>query len=93
MMAQAGLQVEAWDPSREMAKAAATHDGVRAHQRDFEALPDVPTYDGIYANFSLLHVPRADGIRHIHTCHKALYTGGVLHLGMKTGSGARRGTH
>ena len=50
----------------------------------------MPTYDGIYANFSLLHVPRADGIRHIHICHKALHTGGVLHLGMKTGFGARR---
>lgn len=90
VMAQAGLQTDAWDASAAMAKAAACFDGVNAAQRDFDALPDEPTYHGIYANFSLLHATRDDGMRHMRTIHTALYPGGVFHIGMKVGTGSKR---
>ena len=49
-----------------------------------------PTYHGIYANFALLHSKRADFMRQITECYQSLHPGGVLHLGMKLGTGEAR---
>ena len=54
---------------------------------DFDA---VNTYDGIWANFSLLHAPRAKFPDHIAAIKTALREDGILHLGLKTGSGSQR---
>ena len=89
-MARRGLQVTAMDASAEMVKAAGGHAGVTAMQATYDDLPKTPTYHGIYANFALLHSTRTDFIRQISDCYASLHPGGILHLGMKTGTGAKR---
>lgn len=90
VMAQAGLQVTAMDPVPEMLARAATRPGVKTVQGSFDDLPQDPSFDAIWANFSLLHTPRADIPRHLAACRNALAPGGLLHVALKTGTGARR---
>ncbi len=47
-------------------------------------------YDGIWANFSLLHAPRADMPRHFAAIHRALKPGGLFQIALKTGTGEKR---
>ena len=82
-----GFTVEALDGSGEMVALAAARPGVSARQGRFEDLPDTPTYHGIWANFSLLHLPRAALPAQLRRMKRALIPGGLLHLGMKLGSG------
>lgn len=89
-MARRGLRVTAMDASAEMVKAAGEHAGVTSVQATYDDLPKIPTYHGIYANFALLHSTRDDFKRQIADCHASLHTGGILHLGMKTGTGEKR---
>ena len=89
-MARHGCNVEAIDGSAEMVAAASKHPGVIARQATFDDLPAQATYYGIYANFSLMHAKRADFNRHIQACHTALLPGGIFHLAMKLGTGAKR---
>ena len=91
-MAQAGLYVDAIDASVQMVQAAQTHQGVTATLGTFDDLQAVNIYDGVYANFSLLHAPRADFPRYLLNAHRALRDGGILHLGMKLGHGQGRDT-
>lgn len=90
MMAEAGLQVTAIDASAEMAQRANAFDGVTARQGCFEDVVETALYDGIWASFSLLHAPRADFPDHLSRLHRALKPGGLLFLGMKTGTGGGR---
>ena len=89
-MAQCGLKVDAIDGSKEMVDATKKYLKVTAWKATFHDLPNHPTYDGIYANFSLLHAKRSDFITHIKSCHDALFQGGIFHLGMKVGTGEKR---
>ena len=89
-MAQLGLTVEATDASAEMVKLANAHGGVSARQETFDALDAVDRFDGIYANFSLLHAKREAVPTHITQIARALKQGGVFHIGMKTGTGESR---
>ena len=89
-MAQCGLKVDAIDGSQKMVDAAKEYPGVTAWKATFHDLPKQPRYDGIYANFSLLHATRSDFLKHIKACNCALFHGGVFHLGMKLGAGEKR---
>ena len=91
-MAQCGLKVDAIDGSQEMVDATKKYLKVTTWKATFHDLPNHPTYDGIYANFSLLHAKRSDFITHIKSCHDALFQGGIFHLGMKVGTGGKRDT-
>lgn len=84
-MAQSGLVVEASDASAEMISIASQVDGVSARIETFDALDAVDHYDGIFANFSLLHAERSTVPDHVATIAKALKSGGIFHIGMKTG--------
>lgn len=91
-MQDAGLRVDATDASAAMVEAARAQ-GVSARQATFEEIaaqgaPD--TYDGIWANFSLLHAPRAAFPGHLAALNRAMRPGGLLHIGMKLGEGERR---
>ena len=90
VMAQAGLRVEAVDASAEMVALAAQHPGVTARQGTFDDIAENAAFDGIWANFSLLHAPRDDFPRHLAALHRALKPGGVFHIGMKLGQGEGR---
>ena len=56
----------------------------------FDALKAEGAYDGIWANFSLLHVPRAGFPAELARIKRALKPGGTLSIGMKLGSGEAR---
>ncbi len=90
VMAAHGLVVKAVDASASMIKLAASQPGVSAIQADFNALNDHQIYDGIWANFSLLHAPHSAFPEHLNQIARALKPQGLLHLGLKTGKGERR---
>lgn len=89
-MARAGLRVDATDAVAEMVGLAAAHPGVRAWQATFDDITGEAAYDGIWANFSLLHASRDALPRHLAALRRALRRGGLFHIGMKTGRGEAR---
>lgn len=89
-MARAGLVVEATDASAAMVEMAAQHPGVSAKQATFDDITGEAVFDGIWANFSLLHAPRADFPRHLAALHRALKPGGAFLIGLKLGEGEAR---
>lgn len=89
-MARAGLRVTATDAVPEMVEMAAKRPGVDARLATFDDVSGRDVYDGIWANFSLLHAPRADLPRHLAAIAQALRVGGVFHIGVKTGEGEMR---
>lgn len=90
VMAGAGLQVDATDASAEMVAMAARIDGVTAWQASFEEIDTVDHYDGIWANFSLLHADRAALPELLKSLRRALRDGGRFHIAVKEGDGAAR---
>ncbi|PVA10904.1 SAM-dependent methyltransferase [Pelagivirga sediminicola] len=89
-MAAAGLRADAVDAVPEMVALAAAQPGVTAWQASFDELEGRDMYDGIWANFSLLHAERGALPRHLAALDRALKPGGLLHIGMKTGTGEGR---
>ena len=87
IMAAEGMRVDAMDGSAQMVALAAKQPGVTAWQGLFDSLEAEALYDGIWANFSLLHAPRADFPAHLARVARALKPGGVFHIGMKIGTG------
>lgn len=89
-MIKAGLAAEGLDASPEFAAMARERSGAPVRVGTFENLDAVGVYDGLYANFSLLHAPRADMPAHLARIATALKPDGLLHIGLKTGIGERR---
>ncbi|NIY79084.1 class I SAM-dependent methyltransferase [Celeribacter sp. HF31] len=83
-----GFRVEAWDGSSEMLTLAAQHGGVTTRLARFEDLTNEAAFDGIWANFSLLHAERSDLPDLLARIHRALTPSGVFHIAMKLGTGA-----
>lgn len=90
VMAQHGLCVDATDASAEMTRLASQHDGVNARQATFEDLAEIGLYDGIWANFSLLHASKEDFPVHLASVKRALKPGGTFAIAMKLGCDAHR---
>ena len=86
-MAAAGFRVIATDGSQEMINIAGQHAGVEARLARFEDINDGALYDGIWANFSLLHAPRATMPDHLSRLHTACKPRARFHIGMKLGTG------
>ena len=86
-MAAKGLDVTAVDASPEMCALAAEAGDITVIEADFDAIPELGAFDGIWASFSLLHAPRADFPRHLAALYDALVPGGLMTLGMKLGEG------
>ncbi|WP_372570444.1 class I SAM-dependent DNA methyltransferase [Ruegeria jejuensis] len=87
-MARAGHKVDALDGSAEMVALADTHPGVTAKLATFEQLQGSDLYDGVWANFSLLHATRDAFPAHMAAIKDALKPDGLFHIGMKLGTGA-----
>jgi len=87
-LAERGMQVDATDASQNMVELAAAQPGVTAWQAVFSDLDSDAQYDGIWANFSLLHAPRDAMPDLLARIHRALRPGGMFHIGMKLGDGA-----
>lgn len=90
VMAAAGFVVDAVDASDGMVDLARKVPGVTAWRARFDEIEEDSYYDGIWANFSLLHSPRDDMPLHLARLKVALKPGGVLHIGLKAGEGERR---
>jgi len=85
-----GMRVDAIDASPEMVKFAnETHD-INARVGVFDDLDAENLYDGVWANFSLLHANKADFPRHLKQINTALKSNGYFHIGMKLGIDAAR---
>ena len=90
ILAKAGFKVTATDAVPEMIALASKHVGVEAKCATFDDIDGTNIYDGIWANFSLLHAPKADMPRHLAAVSKALKPQGQFHIGMKEGTGEKR---
>ncbi len=92
MMQTAGLIPEAMDASAQMVELARTKYGLNVTHATFDHLNAKARYDGIWANFSLLHAAKSDMPRHLSAIHAALKPRGHFHIGMKLGTGEIRDT-
>lgn len=86
----AGMHPDPVDASPAMVALANDRHALGARLGTFDELDAEAAYDGVWANFSLLHAPRADLPRHLSAIHRALKPGGLFHIAMKTGSGEIR---
>jgi SAM-dependent methyltransferase len=86
----AGFQPLAVDASAGMIALAQKKYGLNAQQMRFDEIDMVAAFDGIWANFSLLHAPRSALPDHLAALYTALRPGGAFHIGMKTGEGEDR---
>lgn len=89
-LADAGFETHAWDASEQMVALAAKAPNVHAKQATFDDLNAQTAYDGIWANFSLLHADPDKFDMHLVQISTALTSGGYFHIGMKTGTGTKR---
>lgn len=89
-MARAGFAVDAMDASPAMVALAEAREGVTAILGGFDDIAGQDVYDGVWANFSLLHAARADMPRHLAAIRRALRPGGAFHIAVKTGTGEKR---
>ena len=89
-MRDAGFVPNPVDASQGMIDLANETHQIGARKLTFDDVDMVNTYDGIWANFSLLHAPRADLPRILAALATALHANGVIHVALKTGSGEAR---
>ena len=86
-MREAGLDPDPVDAAPAMVALANERHRIGARIGTFDDLDAEAAYDAVWANFSLLHAPRAALPRHLAALARALRPGGLLHIGMKTGDG------
>lgn len=89
-MREKGLQVDPVDASDEMVKLANKTYDIGARKACFHEIDAVSVYDGIWANFSLLHATQSEFIEALAALRRAIKPDGYFHLGMKTGEGHAR---
>lgn len=89
-MRDAGLRPDPVDASAGMITLANQAHDIGARLLTFDQIDMVDRYDGVWANFSLLHAPRDALPRHLAAIATALKDNGLLHIGMKTGTGEAR---
>lgn len=85
-----GFEVTAFDGSAAMVAKASAHTGLTVLHLDFAELTWCEAFDGIWANASLLHVPRRDLPDIMRGLRAALIPGGVWELSFKLGRGERQ---
>ena len=90
LMIAEGYNVDAWDASPEMAGVGRDLYDVDIETKPFDALDAEAFYDGVYANFSLLHAPKSELPGLLHRIAMALKPGGLFHIGLKSGEGEAR---
>lgn len=90
LMTTAGFEVTPTDGSAGLAAEAEARLGRPVRVMRFEELDETATYDGVWANACLLHVPE-DGLADVLArIHRALKPGGRFHTGFKAGDGGGR---
>jgi SAM-dependent methyltransferase len=90
LMRQYGLKVDPVDASIEMVKLANEKFGIGARQGLFTDIDEQNAYQGVWANFSLLHASAHEFIDILAAIKTALKPEGILHIAMKIGEGSHR---
>ena len=85
-----GFQVNAFDASEKMIELASKETQINWSVTDFKSFRAKTKYDGIWANFSLLHAPKKEITSLIQIIFKSLKPRGLFSLGLKLGTGERR---
>jgi hypothetical protein len=80
-----GFNVRPTDGTKEIAKAAEKRLGIPVATLLFGDLDEDSTYDGIWANACLLHVPKTELSGILGRIHRALKTGGPFYASFKAG--------
>ena len=89
-MRDQGCQLVCVDGSPEMVKAANDAFSLNATTAFFSDLDAIALYDGIWANFSLLHAAKTDFPTYLKAIHTALKPGGLFFISLKSGKGEKR---
>lgn len=89
MLAQ-GFNVRPTDGTPEMAKAASQRLNIPVDTMLFSDLDETAAYDGVWANASLLHVPKAELPSILSLIHRAMKPGGVFYASFKAGQSEGR---
>jgi SAM-dependent methyltransferase len=84
-----GFRVTAIDASAAMVELATRATGQPARQLRFEEIELEDSFDGVWANASLVHVPQRDIDDVLCRLARSLRPGGVLHVSVKSGDGER----
>ena len=78
------------DASLEMVRVARTEFQVNASQRTFDQIDEVDFFEGIWANFSLLHTKKKYFVKNLEKLLMALKNNGVFFFSLKSGNGENR---
>ena len=89
-MRDQGFQLVCVDGSPEMVKAANDAFSLNAKTAFFSDLDAIALYDGVWANFSLLHAAKTDFPTYLKAIHTALKPGGLFFISLKSGKGEKR---
>lgn len=90
IMREEGLIPVCIDGSDKMVEIANQFYQLDANVALFSDLVDVSIYDGVWANFSLLHVTKSEFKTHINAIHLALKPQSWFFVGLKLGDGQER---
>ena len=85
-----GFSVTPTDGSAELAKHAETRLGIAVRVMAFDELAEAETFDAVWANACLLHVPFASLSSVLTRVHRALVPGGRFDASYKAGEGGGR---
>jgi len=85
-----GFKVDAFDASEKMIEIASREAQINWSVTDFKSFRATTQYDGIWANFSLLHAPKREINSLVQTIFNSLKPRGSFSLGLKLGTGERR---
>ena len=89
-MIAAGFDVTPTDGSAGLAREAEKRLGRPVRVMKFEELAERETYDAVWANACLLHVPEQGLADILSRIHRALRAGGRFYAGFKAGDGGAR---
>ena len=89
-MRDAGFRPDPVDASQGMIDLANEAHDIGARKLTFDEVDSVDAYDGVWANFSLLHAPSNDLPRIFRSLAAALCSNGKLHVARKVGTGEAR---
>ncbi len=93
-LARAGHRVTGLDASAALLDVARRlAPDARFVQGGFDDLDAIAAYDGVWANFALLHAPRAAMPAHLAAIARALRPGGLFHVSMLLGAAEARDRH